>query len=1177
MQEMVGITLQYQSQEIKEIAMKNLELFKKDPTLFSIPNDGVTSIQVPHNEQEWQVLEFELRSFVCEGEYQLGLERILSTFFAHLDQPKQPAVWISGFYGSGKSHLARVLEYLWKDIELPNGFLASSIVDLPNEINDLFVELKTHGKREGGLWSAAGTLSAAAGTSVRLALLSIVFKAAGLPDDFRLAKFVIWLKQDGYYDAVRTEIEDQGKEFDREIRNLYVSPLVAKALLNVIPGFANSEADARNLLKSEYPKVEDVSNDEFAHTLEYVLELQSDTPGKLPLTLLVLDELQQFIGEDQNRAVLVQEVVQVCTARFGSKLLFVGTGQSALEADVNLSRLRDRFTVKIQLGDKDVERVVRNVILQKRQDKISTLQDVLDKNKGEIDRHLQGTNIGAIEADNDILVPDYPLLPTRRRFWERTLRAIDIAGTAAQLRTQLRVTYEATKQVANKPVGNVVPADVIYWQQEPSMLQSGILLSEISSRITELNDGTEDGKLRSRICATIFLIGKLPTEGPYATGLKASADTLADLLVEDLSADSTNLRKRIPVLLEELVEDGILMPLGNEYRLQTREGAEWEADFNRRFASIRDNAPRIASERSELFRSEVGKVLKGLTLVQGVSKTPRKINLHFGLDAPTRGSENVPVWIRDEWNVTEKTVREDAQAGGIEDPIVYVLLPRLDLDNLRGNLARYLAAKESVDSRIRPSTSEGYEALRSMKAKQVIAKSKVDSIISEIVNKARIYQGGGHLISADTFIEGIKHTTEASLVRMFINFDMADNASWHLVVKRAQDGNPAPLDAIGYRGDADKHPVCQEVRKFIGSTGKKGADIRSKFTGIEFGWPRDAVDGTILALLAGGFLRASQNGQEKSINDITAKQITSTNFYSEGFTVSAKQRIKVRGLLTEFKISYTNGREIESVPDLFNYLNELNQEAGGDAPLPEPPDMQEIEVIRGLAGNERFIKLAEAQVRLSSLHKEWLALKKKKDERLPRWQMLRALQDHAKSLPESEEFNTQIDAIYNSRRLLSDPDPTKPLLKELVKLLRSEILGFNEQIQTIYEKEMSELENTTIWKSLGESQQQLLIEQERLYPPGELEIKTDDDLLKELNTHPLLTWGNQIAALPVRFERVKTAAAKILDPEVIQVAPKLATIRSKDELDTYLEELRIEVEQILDHGNPVVITRTKTY
>ena len=804
------------------------------------------------------------------------------------------------------------------------------------------------------------------------------------------------------------------------------------------------------------------------------------------------------------------------------------------------------------------------------------MQDVLDKNKGEIDRHLQGTNIGAIDADNDVLVSDYPLLPTRRRFWERTLRAIDIAGTAAQLRTQLRVTHEATRDVASKSVGTVVPADVIYWQQEPSMLQSGVLLSEIASMITDLNDGTADGKLKSRLCATIFLIGKLPTEGPYTTGLKSSADTLADLLVEDLSTDSADLRKRIPDLLVELVEQGILMPLEDEYRLQTREGAEWEFDFTRRFATIRDSASRIESERSELFRGEIGRALKGITLVQGNSKTPRKINLHFGLDAPTRDSENVPVWVRDEWNVTEKTVREEAQAGGVEDPVIYILLPRMNADDLRVNLARYLAAKESVDSRTIPATAEGMEALRSMKAKRDIARNKLESMVTGIVNKARIYQGGGHLLSTDTVAEGIKIAAEASLVRLFPNFDMGDHSSWHLVVSRAQDGNPAPLDALGYNGDVDKHPVCQEVRKFIGSSGKKGTEIRSKFTGVEYGWPRDAVDGAILALLSGGYIRATQNTQEKSIRDITAKQIPSTDFYSEGFTVSAGQRIKVRGLLTEFKVSYTNGQEMESIPDLFGYLHDLQREAGGEAPLPAPPNMDQIEEIRSLAGNERFVALAEAQEQISSLHKEWLALKKKAEERLPRWKLLKQLQTHAVSLPESESIRTQINAIHEGRTLLAEPDPVKPVLDELAKLLRAALIDASNQLSGLYERKMAELEKEQEWQALNADQQQLLIDQELLRLPEKIEVKTNEELQKELSAHPLPTWQHQIDAMIMRFEYVKTAAARILEPKVVQVSPRTATIRTKGELDAYLSQLRSEIESVLEQGNPVVVTRNKT-
>ena len=99
----------------------NRELFYRDPTSFAIPNDGVTEVFTPTTPQEWAVLRYELGAFVCEGEYRAGLERVLSSFLGHLGQPKQPAVWASGFYGSGKSHFVRVLQYLWQDLTFPDG------------------------------------------------------------------------------------------------------------------------------------------------------------------------------------------------------------------------------------------------------------------------------------------------------------------------------------------------------------------------------------------------------------------------------------------------------------------------------------------------------------------------------------------------------------------------------------------------------------------------------------------------------------------------------------------------------------------------------------------------------------------------------------------------------------------------------------------------------------------------------------------------------------------------------------------------------------------------------------------------------------------------------------------------------------------------------------------------
>ena len=98
--------------------------------------------------------------------------------------------------------------------------------------------------------------------------------------------------------------------------------------------------------------------------------------------------------------------------------------------------------------------------------------------------------------------------------------------------------------VADRPVGTVVPADVIYDQQYSSMLQSAVLGREMATMIQQKDDGTEDGQLLARLCKLIFLIGKLPSEGPASTGLQASTDVLSDLLVEDLLSGSASCARR---------------------------------------------------------------------------------------------------------------------------------------------------------------------------------------------------------------------------------------------------------------------------------------------------------------------------------------------------------------------------------------------------------------------------------------------------------------------------------------------------------------------------------------------------------------------------------------------------------------------------------------------------------
>jgi len=415
------------------VTLTNRDVFAIDPTERDIPNLGVAKVKNPEDPGDWATLEWELRSFVCEGEYERGLERVLDQFLSHLGQSEQPAVWVSGFFGSGKSHLMRVLEYLWRDYQLPSGTSARSLTQLPSDIEAHLKELSAAGKRAGGLWSAAGTLGSGASGSARLAFLGVVFDAAGLPQQFAPARLALWMRQEGMFDTVRDAIHAKGKDLSHELRNLYVSPVLAQTLIDAGASFGDTPAAVSATLQTQFPMVDDISNDEMLDTFDEVLRLQASTNGKLPLTLVVLDEMQQYINDDNAKAFQVQDLVEGCSSRFSSQVLVVATGQAALTANPTLQKLIDRFSVTVALSDTDVETVVRKVVLRKKPDVIAEIETALSKVSGEIDRHLGGTRLEAKGADKSTIVADYPLLPTRRRFWERALRAIDKAGKAGVL------------------------------------------------------------------------------------------------------------------------------------------------------------------------------------------------------------------------------------------------------------------------------------------------------------------------------------------------------------------------------------------------------------------------------------------------------------------------------------------------------------------------------------------------------------------------------------------------------------------------------------------------------------------------------------------------------------------------------------------------------------------------
>jgi hypothetical protein len=1147
--------------------IKNKELFQRDPTTAKLLNDGVAAVKDAVTEQERETLRYELSHFVCEGQYKDGIVRILESYIGSISSASQLAAWISGFYGSGKSHLEKMLRHLWVDTQFPEtGETARGLAHLPAEVKELLKELDTLGKRYGGLHAAVGALPAGGGLNVRLAVLAIVFKSKGLPESLPQALFCLWLKKNGLYDKVKKAVVAAGKDFYKELNDLYVSPVIAKALLAADGNFAADERKAKEALRAQFPRRETVTDEEFIRLMREVLE-END---KLPCTVIVLDEIQLYIGDSPQRSLDVQMVAEAICKQMDSRVLLIGAGQTALAGqDALLQRLRDRFKISVELSDADVETVTRRVVLAKKADKKKAIEEMLDANAGEVDRHLAATKIGPREEDKRVRVEDYPLLPVRRRFWEKVLRAIDVQGTAAQLRTQLRIVHDAVRGLADKPLGTVLAADCIFDQLQPVLLQTQFLPRAIDETVRNLRNGTPDGELASRLCGLIFLIRKLPREKVADTGVRATAEMLADLLVEDLEKDGPRLRRDIPRILDSLVADAKLIKIDDEYSLQTRESSEWENEFRRRSTSLNSDLGGINNKRASLLNAECLKTLANVRLVHGLSKTARDLKIHYGSEAPAVVGTEVPVWIRDGWGDAEKVVVTDAQKAGTDSATVFVHLPKASADDLKKAIVEFEAAKQTLEFKGVPTTAEGNEARSAMETRRATAENNRDRIIRELISAAKVFKGGGTEVLGLDLVEKIKSAAEDSLDRLFPQFREADDNRWHSVINRAKNKDGNALQAVDHKDNPDKHPVSAAVLSAIGS-GKKGKEIREQFEAAPYGWPRDAIDAVLITLHTSGHIRAVHKGTVLATGQLDQAKIPVTDFRSETVAIDVKGRIKLRRLFLDANIQCKADEEVAAAEQFLDTLDGLAAKAGGDAPLPACPKTTTLESIRALAGNEMLAAMLAEHDELKKQLEQWQALAKLAGKRLPAWETLEELLGYANGLPEAGELQAEADAVRDERRLLEDSDPVPAIHDKLVKLLRAAVKKAHTATKEVFVREMKALEANANWQKLSEEQQNQILQSARLVAPADLSIGDDAGLMTELSARSLSVWAATADALPERFRQAALAAAQLLEPKAQSVRFKSGTLKTADEVKAWLAGTEAELLEKIKKG-PVVV------
>jgi len=1152
--------------------VKNKDIYEKDIDTFSLENQGVAKVDEALDEQQQHTLRFELETFVCKGHYEEGLKRILENYVATLNRGSEaPAAWVSGFFGSGKSHLVKMLRALWTNKAFSDGRTPRDIARLPSSVSDALKELDLNARqKKTKLLAASGTLSQGESDSIRKSVLAIVFKAAGLPSNYSEATALMWLRNEGIEDAVRQTLSDKKRSLERELNNLAVSTHLHEAILKAKPELASDSHALGDRLEKQFLSKEDISQDDFLRTFKEAT-YQNDVA---PIFLLVLDELQQYIADNAERAIRVQDVIESLSGNMDGRVLVVATGQAALADTKNLQKLMGRFSVPVLLSTSDVEEVLRETVLKKKPSATKELTDLFSPSRslGEVSSHLRQSTFQHTREDEKVLGASYPILPTRQRLWERVLGSTDTTGTGIQLRSQLRLAFEAVKTTSQKKVGAIVGGDFIYDEIRQRLRQSNQISAEIADSIDGLlRDGHE---LKARCLKSVFLLSRVISSAAADTGLKTDAQSIADLLVDDLNADNSALRANVKQALEELVDvQRKLMRVSNaasgieEYRLQTKESAEWFSYCVNEEIGLRNDPTGYESKLREELSANATEVIRKISIQQGVSKQVRRLVLHTDPVSSPREVDGLAVWLRSDIDGTRaKEVESDATRAGLNSSITFVHVGLTQKDELVKSLITREAAKRTLDHFGQPNTAEGQEARNALVKQQTNAGERVTELLTAAISNAQVYQGGGQSVEDGASLDDrIKKSAIDGAARLYAQFALTDVAGWQNAYQDAARGLVNALEKVGFTNAADSHPGAVEILSYIASGSHKGAKLKERFTSAPYGWNNEAVLALLAVMFSSGQLKiTTPAGQPLAPGKFLERDVNQYSIERENTPLSTEEK-RVIARLTKCK---PDEAEI-AAPKFVEELKHTFALTTGEPPRPASGLPALLDELDKLSGKELVKKIASQETDVVNLKTEIEKQHSLIQERNPLWITLESLNSFLAEQPneEVERIGKERQAILDQRQLLSSPDPITPLINSASDLLRSTLNQSFASYETQFTQGVQSLKAQADWQRLSESDQLSILQQFGLaIVEGAPTVGTTEELIKALKVCTPGRWDERGQAVAGKVQQAASACAKKLEPTVQPYQAPSRMVRNEAELEAWLSEVGTAVKAKLKSG-----------
>lgn len=572
--------------------MKIRELFEYDVTRDIPP-------VVYFHEQSPEKLEAEVREYIITGGWKPdhpNHERVkrgihehyvnLLTRIVHmLDSaggPDNPAAWISGFYGSGKSSFAKLLGLSLDGAMLANGrslseaWLARDTSQKAAELREAWAALTRRVDPIAVVFDIGGV--SRGNEHIHTAVVRQVQARLGYCETSALvANYELRLERDGHYDEfLNTAARTLGKPWP-EFRSTHMVEDHFSAVLHA--QFPDLYKDPMDWISARDGQALDtLSAEDAARALADMLARRA--PGKT--LFIVVDEVSQYIFQDDNRMLALQSLVSALGQRLKGQAWLLATGQQRLDDqnDSNvLNKMKDRFpeSLRVHLDATSIRDVVHRRLLQKREDKLAALRELYA-------RHRSNLSLFAYGCDNlteDDFVEVYPLLPQHISLILRITSALRTRSSRAQgdhhairgLLQMLGELFRTQRQALTEAeLGALITIDQIYEIQGSAL---DVDAQNTMARILEFCAHPNGGdKLAVRCAKAVALLELLQAD---EDGEPTDSKLVARCLYAHV-AEGDN-EPAVRAALERLL-DANLLAYSNKtgYKLQSSAGEEWERE-----------------------------------------------------------------------------------------------------------------------------------------------------------------------------------------------------------------------------------------------------------------------------------------------------------------------------------------------------------------------------------------------------------------------------------------------------------------------------------------------------------------------------------------------------------------------------------------------------------------------